>query len=153
MGDKAGMSDKTVVYRVECRNGEGPYVNCGMGINTSSTPERPVPEHDGIPDVRHFEYFAFTSPKQLDDWFGDYYSNLTEHSSASIKMYEVDRQHVRTGIRQCVFRKDAAVCVKEVTIDQWAGLLKAGMISAIVTQALSPIPAEQLSLDLGLAGL
>ncbi|QGK90274.1 hypothetical protein QE345_gp115 [Pseudomonas phage vB_PA45_GUMS] len=147
------MGDKTVVYRVECRNGEGPYVNYGMEIDTSSTPERPVPEHDGIPDVRHFEYFAFTSPKQLDDWFGDYYSNLTEHSSASIKMYEVDRQHVRTGIRQCVFRKDAAVCVKEGTIAQWVGLLKAGMIAAVVTQALSPIPAEQLSLDLGLAGL
>ncbi|WFG74202.1 hypothetical protein QE321_gp057 [Pseudomonas phage SPA01] len=142
------MGDKTIVYRVECRNGEGPYVNGCMGDSSSSL-RRPVPEHDGIPSVRSFEHFAFTSPRQLDDWFGDDYDQLAEYSSATIKLYEVDRQHVRTGIRQCVFRRDAAVCVKEVTIDQWAGLLKAGMISAIVTQALSPIAAEQLSLDLG----
>ncbi|WIC39362.1 hypothetical protein vFB297_1550 [Pseudomonas phage vFB297] len=148
MGDKTGMNAKTVVYRVECRNGEGPYVNGCMGDSSSSL-RRPVPEHDGIPSVRSFEHFAFTSPSQLDDWFGDAYDQLAEYSSAIIKVYEVESQYVRTGLRQCVFRRDAAVCVKEVTIAQWVGLLKAGLISAVVTQALSPIAAEQLSLDLG----
>lgn len=142
------MKDKTVVYRIECKNGEGPYVN-GCMTNSSSTPERPVPEHDGIPDVRYFEYFAFTSPRQLDDWFGDEYDVLSFYSTARIRVYEVDKQHVRVGIRQCVFRKEEADCVQEVSIDQWVSMVRAGLLSASVTQTVAPRPTEQLSLDLG----
>lgn len=106
-----------IVYRIENRNGDGPY-NCPghdydlrsrMRCRVMPLGNHPGPCQDGIDFVTGLHRFGFVHFYQLTDWFGYDFKGI-EDCGFFIAVY--DSHDVRQGKTQCAF--DQRNCPKEV---------------------------------------
>ena len=92
------------VYRVESRNGLGPYRDA-TNFNYSyicSGPSRPVPWDDGIVFVEQHDLFGFSSVGKLKQWFSKALP-LLEKDGYRISVYKVPVVAVKRGKKQVAF--------------------------------------------------
>lgn len=115
------------IYRVEARDGDGPYRGQGNSANLqyklcrhSTRTGRPTPCIDGIDPYgsdRPFSeyYFGFTHVDKLKEWFKGSRTALRE-DGYKMAVYEVDISDVLFGKKQAAFVKKLANPVKTVRI-------------------------------------
>jgi hypothetical protein len=104
------------VYRIENKNGRGPYNGRGdlpYTVLDGCPAHQPDPRDDGFgsrwnkPDY----YFGFASLDQLFDWFGDILEHLDRYGF-SLTVWEVDESFVELGGRQLAFNKSEATLIE-----------------------------------------
>lgn len=105
-----------VIYRVEGKNGNGPYMFPGY-IPTVMDDElkHPLPRDDGIDmdKLTVFHFFGFVSLSALLNWFDSDIREQLRTSEFNIVVYDVPDIRVLIGNRQVVFDRDHS---KVVTI-------------------------------------
>lgn len=108
-----------LVYRVEGKNGNGPYVFPGFLYGSPEDLDRhPLPENDGIDKgkMTEFHYFAFSNLQSLEDWFDPKARQYLRDKDFTVKVYDVPKQHVMVGKRQVVFDRDHSKLVETMDI-------------------------------------
>lgn len=110
-----------LVYRVVDEDGKSPYYYglCkSIGMPVSYSNQHPDPSDDVLGGwVQPWEYCGFHSLQQLHWWFGDWFEEL-DAAGAVVRVFEVDEQYVRKGLRQVVFCLEEAVLVEEMTFEK-----------------------------------
>lgn len=123
---KCPRPDLIRVYRFQDAAGYGPYSGRGFRLWENAylkrqgyahyVPNHPGPDEDGLGLWGDQEedglswYFGFASVGCLDRWFPDPDARLAmlEANGCRPWVFEVDRQWVRHGTHQCVFKRDMA---------------------------------------------
>lgn len=116
-----------LVYRVENRYGEGPYVNdnsyncrCYDNVDHPEPYNDGIPIHNGISSKRKYnsnDYkFAFEDTDQLIKWFNDEINKLIEYGF-SCTVYKVHGKRVIKGMKQLAFVYGSAEKVEEIELD------------------------------------
>ena len=114
------MGQKFKVFRVENKNGYGPYRNPNQtakfwlrmnshvrskGRDNVPPPWADIQAWDNLTDDEQSNFcFGFTSLNQLKDWFNDVLLGLFKEGYR-IKKYEVDEGDILFGQKQVAFRK------------------------------------------------
>jgi len=104
-----------IIYRVEGRNGNGPYMFPGYIQTMVDGLKHPLPRDDGIDmdKITAFHIFGFASLTALLNWFDLDTRKHLRQCYFSILVYEVPDTRVLVGNRQVVFDRDHA---REITI-------------------------------------
>lgn len=123
--------NKLKIYRVEhSRNGIGPFQESefkdSLGYIQSDMPSHannfPTPWMDKgiigkIPSNDYSYLSGCSSMRQLEDWFGEFWSILKTYDFRVV-VYQVPVEHVISGRHQVVFKKHLAVGKKVLP---WSG--------------------------------
>lgn len=104
------------IYRIENSRGRGPY-NPGDGREPSywyftmsrahirEPNKRLPPSIDVIDGFRSGMKFAFLTPEDLDDWFGEFVYDMVKDGFMVVE-FEVTSVLVSDSRKQCVFREE-----------------------------------------------
>jgi hypothetical protein len=98
-----------IVYRVENKNGVGPYDGTGIWslwqTRDHVEPSHPGPKDDGI-DFKSGEYICgFASYRKLRDWFEAEELVALRKLGFRVRRIRVPRSKVKFGKKQVVFRR------------------------------------------------
>lgn len=132
----------TTIYRVETREGEGPYRAhiIDMFEDSGIIPEyaddfdlvdgtRKHYAHDGIPSYlndRQQYYFAFTTPEQLIKWFlptDKDVAILRDLANMHVVALSVPEAEVFHGYSQCMYLPDNAEIITDFELDDFRTLV------------------------------
>jgi hypothetical protein len=98
-----------IVYRVENKNGVGPYDGTSDGslwqTRDHVEPSHPGPKDDGIDFERGEDYCGFASFEQLRDWFESEELVMLRKLGFRVRRISVPRSRVKFGKKQVVFRR------------------------------------------------
>lgn len=115
------MENKVLVYRVEDKDGDGPYLchhknkpslisEFGSGVH-SGCKKHPNPRVDGEIIRTDKDFCGFATFEKIFDWFEDDKIEWFETNGFFVAVYEVCESVVQYGNIQLVFRKDGAILV------------------------------------------
>jgi len=111
-----------LVYRIEDKNGRGPYQGYNLNIPGFCTVEHPAPYTEASLKWKFLKnqeswYFGFDSLDQLKRWFYNQQWLETLHEAGlRITVWEVDTSYFRASKTQAVFLRKKAVKVSEQPI-------------------------------------
>lgn len=119
-----------VVYRVETKDGEGPYrggdaaygIRDLMGDICQASEVHPSPWEDGI-DPGPDAFFGFSTEDQMREWFSESIRTGISKKGFTCNAYSVPMEKVQFGKKQIAFDKNAASFVYEIPlgkVDQYA---------------------------------
>jgi hypothetical protein len=106
-----------IVYRVENRDGEGPY-RAFLPNEMYDWNHHPSPREDGI-EFQEYHYFGFCSKEQLYKWFRYPWVNRTlNREGYRLVTYQVSKNYIILGENQLVFTKAEAQkrCAEPLTM-------------------------------------
>lgn len=114
------------VYRLENDKGKGPYTDCSSLCHTYGMYSHPGPYDDGLEDAmfefqakhgarwREFYKFGFESLEAFSWWFDhEYFLARAEEKGFRLRIYKVNKQSVRFGDHQLIYRSDRATLWEE----------------------------------------
>lgn len=136
----------TTIYRVQTRNGHGPYRYFVLEMfdkcNLDDLPEYVLDDdtvlgprrhysHDGFPFQWHPESnqdmrFGFEHPEQLVEWFlpTDHDADImAEYAGLEVVAYSVPEEFVVKGGRQAAFSLPEAVLLSKFELDEFRALM------------------------------
>jgi hypothetical protein len=98
-----------IVYRVENKNGVGPYYGtdnwCEWQTRWHDSPSHPPPFLDGIDVYAKKDLCGFASFKKLRDWFESEELVELRKLGFRVRRIRVPRSKVKFGEKQVVFRR------------------------------------------------
>lgn len=101
------------VYRIESKDGIGPYVSMHYREWTDRChegPRTPAPDLDGLPeDIPCGFYFGFESLKQLKKWFFKKEIENLAKIGFNINTYYIHKKHIMYGGKQILFERSLAI--------------------------------------------
>ena len=106
------------VYRVEHKDGRGPYHQDFDDPHKGyiALERTPAPWEDGIPYFPAYYRFGFKSLDQLYDWFIEEERERLKRKGFLIRLFKVKSHLVIKGRKQLVFDRDASICIGELPI-------------------------------------
>lgn len=118
-----------LVYRIEDKNGTGPYQGktsadnswLNKSICNHNADKRPGPwqctkirEMDM--DYLKKHYFGFSTIKQLERWFTKTDRELLHNNGYRIAIYKVPKEYYMKATNQCVFIKEYSTLIKNIDL-------------------------------------